>query len=240
MVENALPTHSFPLAMNTKRVGPRNRTPVQPAWSLVTINHAAECFRLMLPAVGLGRHRKEVPWVPAQSLFWVGGILCVVAAFLTLFFLALPQVANHNTAGGKPVAYGPNELVVPWPIWAGLAGFWGVCVVGILGSLNLCRCHGIIEVTDDVLRVRQSSLFGCRQREWPRDQVAAVQTGPSGLTIGARTQATHHTIPGGIGVAELHLYLKDGRRVRLFAGRSADELDWIAMELRQTLQIGVS
>jgi hypothetical protein len=224
--------------MNRRRFGPLNRTRVQPAWSLVTIDHTAQCFRLTLPAVGLGRHRKEVPWVPAQSLFWVGGILCFVAAILTVFFLALPHLATHNAAGGKPVVYGPNELVVPWPVWAGLAGFWGVCVAGILGSLNLCRCHGIVEVTDGVLRVRQSSLFGCRQQEWPHDQVAAVQTGPSGFTVGGGTHANYHTVPGGIPVAELHLYLKDGRRVRLFAGRSADELDWIAMELRQALQIG--
>jgi hypothetical protein len=66
----------------------------------------------------------------------------------------------------------------------------------------------------------------------------AVQTGPTGLTIGGGTSATGVTIPGGTRVPELHLYTKGGERIRLFAGRSEEELDWIAGELHQALQVG--
>src|SRR5262249_57827053 len=130
------------------------------------------------------------------SLFWVGVCFCVIAALLTVFFLALPQLATHNTLGGKPVVYAPDDLVVPWPVWAGLAGLWGIVLVGIIAGLNLCRRYGVVEVADGVLRVEQASLFGCRRMEWPREQIAAIQTGPTGLTIGGGTRATGVTVPG--------------------------------------------
>jgi hypothetical protein len=223
--------------MTTKRASRVNRTGVPRAWSQVTRENTAQGFRLTLPAIGLGRRRKEAPWLPAQSLFWVGGVLCFFVALLTVFFLALPQLVAQNTAGGKPVTLTPNDLVVPWPIWAGLAGFWGTAATGLLWGLNLCRRYGIVEVTDGVLRVEQSSLFGRRQWQWPCEEIAAVQTGPTGLTIGGGTSARGITT-GGTRVPELHLCMKDGGRIRMFAGRSEAELAWIARELRQALQVG--
>jgi hypothetical protein len=224
--------------MTRKRAALVRQTGVKPAWSQVTLESTAHGFRVILPAVGLGRRRKEVPWLPAQSLFWVGGILCFFAVLLTVFFLALPQLVTHNTVGGELVIHAPNDLVVPWPVWAGLVGLWGIVLASMLAGFNLCRCHGIVEVADGFLRVEQANLFGRRQRQWPCEEIVAVQTGPTGLTIGGGTSATGVTIPGGTRVPELHLYAKDGKRMRLFAGRSEEELDWIARELRQALQLG--
>ena len=108
-------------------------------------------------------------------------------------------------------------------------GKFAACVVaGILGGLNLCRRRGVVEVTDGVLQVEQTSLFGRRQWQWPCDEIAAVQTGPTGLTIGGGTGDTGVTTLGGTRVPELHLYVKDGKRIGLFAGRSEAELEWIA------------
>jgi hypothetical protein len=135
-----------------------NRACVQPDWSQVTLERTAQRFRLILPAVGLGRHRKEAPWLPAQSLFWVGAVLCFFVVLLTVFFFALPQLVAHNAADGKPVMHAPNDLVVPWPVWVGLAGFWGIVVAGILGGLNLCRRRGVVDVTDGVLQVEPACL----------------------------------------------------------------------------------
>jgi hypothetical protein len=224
--------------MSRERAADVNLMGVQPAWSQVTVEHTAGGFRMILPAVGPVRRRKETPWLPAQSLFWVSVSFCVITALLTLFFLALPQLAAQNTVGGKPVTYAPEDLVVPWPVWAGLVGFWGIALVGIFAGLNLCSRHGVIEIRNTVLCIDQVGLFGYRRREWSRDQIAAIQTGPTGLTIGGGTGTVGVAIPGGIRVAELHLYLKNGARVRLLAGRSEEELAWIAVQLRQALKVG--
>jgi hypothetical protein len=154
-----------------------------------------------------------------------------------LFFLSLLGfllLTNFLAACDRPALC----RVVPWPVWAGLAGLWGIVLASMLAGLNLCRCHGIVEVAEGFLRVEQANLFGRRQRQWPCEEIVAVQTGPTGLTNGGGTSATGVTIPGGTRVPELHLYTKDGERIRLFAGRSEEELDWIARELRQVLQVG--
>jgi hypothetical protein len=213
---------------------------MQPAWSQATVERTAQRFRLTLPAVGLGRRGNKAPWVPAQSWFWVGAVLCLFAALLTVFFLAIPHLVTHNTAGGKPAVQALNDLVVPWPVWAGLAGFWGIVIAGTLWGLNLCRRHGVVEVSNGVLGVEQTSLFGRRQWHWPCVQIAAVQTGPTGLTIGGGTSTTGAATPGGMRVPELHLYIEDGGRIGLFAGRSEAELDWVAGQLRQALQVGTN
>ncbi len=206
----------------------------RPVWSDVTLEEADRGVHLALPAVGCWRRQKVVPWVPAQSLLWVGALLCLFVALMTgIFFMA----AQHPS-GRKPVGDARKDLDVTWPIWAGLGGFWLMGLATLLGGLNLCRRQGILEVTDHVLRAEQTSLFGRRQWAWPREQIAAVQTGPTGITIGGETRPAGVRSAEGIAMAELHLYLQDGSRVRLFAGRSPKELDWIAGQLRAALQVG--
>jgi hypothetical protein len=209
------------------------RIAAQPVWSQVTLQEAGRDVRLILPAVGIWRRRKDAPWVPAQSLFWVGTILCVFVALITIFIV----LAAKNTAGERWVGNATKDLIIPWPIWAGLVGFWCMSLATILGGLNLCRRQGILEVTDHVLRGEQGGLFGRRQWEWPREQIAAAQTGPTGITFGGGTRAASVPSSGGVRMAELHLYLQDGSRIRLFAGRAENELNWIAGQLRRALQV---
>jgi hypothetical protein len=98
--------------------------------------------------------------------------------------------------------------------------------------------QGSFEITDQLLRVEQVSLLRRRRGEWPRERIVAVQTGPSGFTLGGGTRSTGVAVRGGMRIAELQVHLTDGNRIRLFTGRCEAELDWIAGQLRQALHVG--
>jgi hypothetical protein len=72
--------------------------------------------------------------------------------------------------------------------------------------------------------VLQTGLFGSRQRSWPLEEVEVIRAGPSGMTVNDRPV--------------LELQIDDGGEAKfgLLAGRSDEELHWLARELTASLR----
>jgi hypothetical protein len=71
--------------------------------------------------------------------------------------------------------------------------------------------------------VIQTGLFGAKQREFPPGDLDDVRVGPSGMTVNDEPVLELHIIDGG------------GMKFGLLAGRSQEELRWLAAELRAVL-----
>jgi hypothetical protein len=119
-----------------------------------------------------------------------------------------------------------NDAKQDGSIWIAilfLSVFWLVGVGLLLGSLNMARRGAALAVTGGTLMVLQTGLFGSKQRDWPPGDLEAVRAGPSGMTV--------NDVP----VLELQIFDGGGNKFGLLAGRSDEELEWLAYELRQAL-----
>jgi len=74
----------------------------------------------------------------------------------------------------------------PWPVWIFIVAFWGIGLGMLLTAINLGRRRVEMRVDNGRLHFLQSGPFGAKQWEWPRDQIAAIRIGPSGLAVGDR------------------------------------------------------
>jgi hypothetical protein len=82
------------------------------------------------------------------------------------------------------------------------------------------RRHAALAVAGGTLMVMQTGIFGKKQREWPLGEIAAIRVGPTGIRV------------NGVPVLELQIRGRSGKKLGLLAGRKADELEWLAEELR--------
>ena len=154
-------------------------------------------------------------------------------AILTAAFIVLPRLGS--TEGG--VYTPPSNEPLPAVMFIGLGGFWLASLGTVLSGLNMGLRRGVVEVIGDVLRIQQITPFSNRVVELPRGRIAAVQRGPTGLSIGC-TRGTGRSGARGHGVDELHVYTDDGARLRFFAGRQSGELELVAAHLREALAVG--
>jgi hypothetical protein len=113
----------------------------------------------------------------------------------------------------------------PWPAWLFLLVFWAVGLGMVFGAINLARRRFTIQVENDRARVEQKGPFGSKSWVWDKSEVAAVRADASGVKI--------NNVP----VLELQWHLVNGKKVGTLGGRSEAELQWIAAELRQTLNV---
>jgi hypothetical protein len=105
-----------------------------------------------------------------------------------------------------------------------MAIFLAVGLGMLIGGLNMGRRHAIIDVVGDVLLINRRNLFGLKSHQWTRDELETVTVGPSGMEVNKRP------------VLHMLVRLKDGKPVGMFAGRDAEELRWIASEIRCALR----
>lgn len=113
----------------------------------------------------------------------------------------------------------------PWPAWLFLLVFWAVGLGMVLGAINLARRRFTIQVEDDRARVEQKGPFGLKSWAWDKSELAAVRADASGVKI--------NNVP----VLELQWHLVSGQKIGTLGGRSEAELQWVAAELRQTLNV---
>ena len=128
----------------------------------------------------------------------------------------------------------PNRPLLPWQMWAFLIGFGLISLALTLHGLSMAVRSAVIEVAGDALQVREKGMFRNRTLRWNREELKAIQSGPSGMSVGSTAKAGR-THAKGFSVRQLHVYLNDGRRARLLTGRDDKELDWIAAQLRTAL-----
>jgi hypothetical protein len=95
----------------------------------------------------------------------------------------------------------------------------------IVSAVNMARRRATLQIESGSLSVTQTGLFGTKQREWRRGDIAAVRADASGMEVNNRP------------VIELQIHPVTGRKTGFFAGRDTDELRWIATELRKALGV---
>jgi hypothetical protein len=153
-------------------------------------------------------------WRGSQGLF-------VFALIWNSFMLVFSIVMLGAFFGG---ADGNKDKVV-WILPLFLSIFWAVGIGILLGAVNMGCRKAAIAVTGGTLMVIQTGLFGSKQRDWPPGDVEAVRAGPSGMTVNDKP------------VLELQIFDGGAHKFGLLAGRTDDELHWLANELRAALSV---
>ena len=181
---------------------PEPDTIEKPVGSLVQMEEQVNGVTFVLPPVGV---RKGSIGLLGFGIFW-----CV---FMAVFTGIAGVGAAHSS---KPA---------PWPVWLFVAGFWLIGIGLIAASIRLGRIRGTIRALGGTLQVEQDGMFGTRQWEWRREEIAALRAGDSGVSVNNRR------------LQELQIHPVTGKKVGLFVGRDPEELAWIAFELRKPLGV---
>jgi hypothetical protein len=121
---------------------------------------------------------------------------------------------------GKGVEQGA-ALIAP----AVLSIFWLVGIGILLGALNMGRRQAAIAVTSCTLMVIQTGLFGTKQRQWAAPEIRRICAGHSGMEVNDKP------------ILELQIFGQGAGKFGLLAGRTDEELNWIASELRVALGV---
>jgi hypothetical protein len=174
--------------------------PEQPAGSRARLERQPNSTVLTIPPAGLWRGSKGLF---GMALFWCG------------FMVVLSSIVTFAGIGDGFLIFLAFAVV-----------FWGVGIALLVGAINMGRRQAVLAVVDGTLMIYQTGLFGAKRNEWPKDAVAAIRTGPSGMEV--------NEVP----VLELQIHSKSGKKVGLLAGRNVDELRWLATVLRRALHAG--
>lgn len=158
----------------------------------------------------------EVPpaglWRGSSGLFGFAVIWNGIIGVISVCLLA--AVFGDNKAK-------PNDGAWIFPLILSL--FWLVGIGLLLAAINLGRRRAALAYTGGSLMVIQTGLFGAKQREFPPGDLDDIRVGPSGMTVNDEPVLELHIIDGG------------GMKFGLLAGRSPDELHWMAAELKAVL-----
>jgi hypothetical protein len=197
----------------------------QPKNSRAELERTRDGLRLMLPPVGVSR--------AGHGLFWVGLCFCAGVAIISVAWVLIAGAGSTHKGVYTPPD--PNRAPIPWQMWVGMSGFGLASLAVTMYGLSLGRRSAVIEVAGDSLLVREKGLFRSRTYQWSGDELKAIQSGPSGMSVGGGGKAGSTRSGKGLSILQFHVYLKDGRRIRLLTGRDGKELDWIAAQLRAGL-----
>jgi len=108
-----------------------------------------------------------------------------------------------------------------WIIIPFLGVFWAVGIGMMLAGIHMGKREAALAVAGGTLMVMQIGLFGKKQREWLLSEVAAIRVQATGMKV--------NDVP----VNELRIYDTAGNKFGLLAGRTDEELEWLAHELRE-------
>ena len=158
----------------------------------------------------------EVPaaglWRGSSGLFGFAVIWNGIIGLIS--FCLLAAVFGNNRAK-------PQDGAWIFPLLLSL--FWLVGIGLLLAAINMGRRRAALAYTGGMLMVVQTGLFGSKRRDWSPDDLDDVRVGPSGMTVNDEPVLELHIIDGG------------GMKFGLLAGRSQEELRWLAAELRAVL-----
>ena len=172
----------------------------QPATSKLTIERFPDGLTIQVPPTG----------------HWKGLLIFAILWNAVLAFIVCGLLGTLMNNGGKN-----NDAVSPLILLAG--GLVGAGLVA--AAVHLKRRHTVIAVTAGRLMTMQTGLFGTKQREWPAEEILAIQIGRSGVEVNNKP------------LNQLQITEGSGRKTGLLTGQSDDELYWIASELRQALSM---
>lgn len=111
----------------------------------------------------------------------------------------------------------------PWFVYA-LMGFFELIGVGILlAAINMGAREAVLAVIGQDLVILYKQVFGKKQHQWPRNGIAQVVAGHSGMEVNHKP------------VLELQVILQTGEKFGLLAGRDEAELHWMSKVLSEAL-----
>ena len=168
----------------------------QPAGSEVTLEPQADGFTFHVPPTGLWRNNR--------TFLIFGTAWCAFCALFTGLIITTGDMMSL--------------FIVLF-----LAVFWAVGIVMVFVAIKSSRCRATIRATGDRLRIAYVGVFRTQTREWPRDEIAAICAGASGMEV------------NGVPLIELQIHPRAGGKSGFLAGRDAAELQWIAAVLRHAL-----
>jgi hypothetical protein len=180
----------------------------QPADSPITIERFPDGVTIQIPPAGL--------WRGSHGLFAFGLIWLGITAPL---FLCI----GCGVLGGQADAKGDPGILWALPLMMSIFLLVGIGL--LLGGINMGTRKAALAVTGGSLMVLQTGIFGSKQRQWPPGDVEAIRTGPSGMTVNDKP------------VLELQIFDGGAAKFGLLAGRSDEELEWLAAELRGVLRV---
>jgi hypothetical protein len=173
----------------------------QPAGCRVQLEERGAGIRLTVPPAGLW---KGSGGLIVFALLWCG----FMTVFTAVFFLPSTK---------REVSVGVFLLII--------GGFWLVGLSLLAAAVNMGRRRAELTVDGGRLRVKTEGLFGVKEREWRRDEIAAIRADASGL------ESNHHPI------LELQVHPTAGKKAGYLAGHDEAELRWMAARLRQALNV---
>jgi hypothetical protein len=148
-------------------------------------------------------------WKGSRGLFGFGLVWCGFMTVFSSMFLFIGANAQDVQGGDKL-----------WILVLFMIVFWAVGIGMLLGGINMGRRQAGLAVAGGTLMVMQIGIFGKKQREWLLAEVESIAVVSSGMEM--------NDVP----VMQLQILDTDGKQLGLLAGRSDEELEWIAHELR--------
>lgn len=165
-------------------------------------------------AVVVERHPDGVTLiVPPRGVGRGAGCLGLL---VSLLFLGGASLCMLGSAG---IVHGHGD---PW------AAFW-ICLISglllLLWVIEVGRRRAVLVVAGDTLRVTTAGLLGAQERLWRREELVDIRTGPSNY------KCNDEPVP------ELQIHLMTRAKFGFLVGRDADELAFLATELRRSLHL---
>ncbi|MCX6899239.1 MAG: hypothetical protein NT105_11100 [Verrucomicrobia bacterium] len=168
--------------------------------------------------------RQSEPLAQEENLNQPAGSVVTLEPQADGFTLAVPPAGIWRSNKGL-VIFG----VIWWSVVAAITGWLALFIVGVAGVLALAarlgRRRATIQATTNRLCIVYVGFLRVRTMEWPRDGLAAICVGPSGVEVNHKP------------VMELQVHPRAGRKFGLLADRDVAELQWIAAVLRQALGV---
>jgi hypothetical protein len=188
--------------------------PEQPANSPAIRTANAGGLTITLPPAGMrrGNGRAFLLW----TLCWNGFLIPFTAFMVPAAFM------------GQVKWEGGNQPVNPWFCVLFLTPFWAVGFGSLFGLLHQARRRAVLAVIGDRLEIHLLSPLGNRRYEWGRDELAGIRVESTFVSDGDG---------GGHWKTDLCTQPHSGQPVHLLDHRKKPELEWIATELRQALQV---
>jgi hypothetical protein len=175
--------------------------PDQPAGSKVRVETQVSGLHLTVPPAGL--------WRGSKGLFFFALLWC---GFMTVFTTLVVRSPSKQH----------GDL---WIFILFIVGFWAIGLGMLAAAMNMGRRTAEFVAETGRLRVEIKGLFGIKQHEWSRDEIAAIRADRSGMEVNNRP------------VIELQIHPRAGKKVGLLAGQNENELRWMATRLRRTLNV---
>ncbi len=155
----------------------------------------------------IGFRRSKQSGLLFFGIIWLGFIVL----FTLLMIFGKPSPKNHQ------------------PIWIGflfLIPFWAVGIGILCAAIQLALRRAVLVADADTLVFTQKGPIRSTEKQWPRSQISAVRVDASGTEVNDRP------------LIQLQLLNPQGKKlIGLFTGRPLDELEYLASQLRQSLNV---